>query len=182
MDISEEAYLEHFGVPGMKWGVRKDRTPGVSRKVDREARKDAQESARAAAYYGKGAGTRRKLSKQTVEGKSKRIPGYKEAYEKHRSEQDTSKAVSKAVSERKRTDRKEKTSKTAGAVARRVTGEWGTQAAFVALAGTGLAFANSPKGRAMMDSAAARVMSQVNEVKRRNGARHLNNILNNMRP
>lgn len=35
MIINEDDYLEHFGVKGMKWGVR------------REARRDAKESARA---------------------------------------------------------------------------------------------------------------------------------------
>lgn len=34
-------FLDHSGVKGMKWGVRKQRTPGVSRKTDRAARRDA---------------------------------------------------------------------------------------------------------------------------------------------
>lgn len=31
-------FLDHSGVKDMKWGVRKQRTPGVSRKTDRDAR------------------------------------------------------------------------------------------------------------------------------------------------
>lgn len=39
--------LIHYGVKGMKWGVR------------RRAKKDAKEYARAKMFYGEGAGTRR---------------------------------------------------------------------------------------------------------------------------
>lgn len=28
MIVDEEAYLEHFGIPGMRWGVRKQSQPG----------------------------------------------------------------------------------------------------------------------------------------------------------
>jgi hypothetical protein len=102
MIVEEEVYLkhvaqdtvskiiEHIGVKGMRWGVRKDRAPGVSREVDRHARKDAHEFARSKAFFGEGAGTRRKLIKQTVEGKTKNIPGYKQAFDHHLSRQDTS--------------------------------------------------------------------------------------------
>ena len=41
--------LIHFGVKGMRWGVRKDRQglEGVSGSTSREAKKDAREFARA---------------------------------------------------------------------------------------------------------------------------------------
>jgi ribosomal protein S18 acetylase RimI-like enzyme len=96
--------LAHYGVKGMKWGVRKARPGGVSRKTDRMARKDAKEFARAKQFYGEGAGTRRKLIKARVEGISKKNPGYKKAFEAHLANQDTSKHASKAQSERKRKD------------------------------------------------------------------------------
>lgn len=46
--------LMHYGVKGMKWGVR------------RRARRDAKEFTQAKMYYGEGAGNRRKLIKATV--------------------------------------------------------------------------------------------------------------------
>lgn len=48
MTISHEEYLEHYGVKGMKWGVRKDR-PSLSNRIrkahsDRKARETARRS------------------------------------------------------------------------------------------------------------------------------------------
>lgn len=117
--ISEEtppSDLTHYGVKGMKWGVRRDSSDGVSRRTDREAAKDAKEFARAKVFYGEGAGNRRKLIKATVEGKSKKDPSYKKAFDRHLAEQDTSKHASKARSERKRKDVRKSTAKTARGV------------------------------------------------------------------
>lgn len=101
----DESELVHYGVKGMKWGVRKaDRPEGVSRKTSREARKDAQEFARAKLFYGEGAGTRRKLIKAKVEAKSKKDPNYKKAFDQHIANQDMSKHAEKARGERKRKD------------------------------------------------------------------------------
>lgn len=111
--FTPEEALAHFGVKGMHWGVRKNRAPGVSRSTDREAAKDAKEFARARAFFGEGAGTRRKLIKQTVEGKSRRDPNYKKAFERHLAAQDTSKHVDKAKAERKRKNVVKSTTKTA---------------------------------------------------------------------
>jgi hypothetical protein len=94
--------LTHYGVKGMHWGVRHDGPSGVSRSTNRTAKKDAKEFARAKQFYGEGAGTRRKLIKATVEGKSKKDPTYKKAFDHHLDKQDTSKHAAKARSERKR--------------------------------------------------------------------------------
>lgn len=61
--------LMHYGVKGMKWGVR------------RRARRDAKEFTQAKMYYGEGAGNRRKLIKATVKARSK-DPFYKSEFDK----------------------------------------------------------------------------------------------------
>src|SRR4051812_5648775 len=100
----------------MKWGVHKERPGGVSRSIDRSAKKDAKEFARAKMFYGEGAGNRRKLIKGSVEGKSKNLPGYKDAFDRHLGNQDMSKHASKAQGERKRKNVRNSTAKTARGV------------------------------------------------------------------
>lgn len=94
--------LVHFGVKGMHWGVRHDGPAGVSRSTNSAAKSDAKEFARAKLFYGEGAGTRRKLIKAAVEGRSKKDPAYKRAFDHHLAKQDMSKHAEKARSERKR--------------------------------------------------------------------------------
>ena len=106
--------LEHYGIKGMKWGVRK-RSDGVSRSTYRTAKKDAKESARAKMYYGEGAGTRRKLLNNTVKSRSK-DSSYAKAFEDAYSKQDMAKRASEARSQRHRTDVVKGTAKTARGV------------------------------------------------------------------
>lgn len=100
--------LEHYGVLGMKWGVRKDRT---SRKTNREATKDAKEFARAKMYYGEGAGIRRRHINNAVKSKSK-DPAYKKAFDSALASRDMAKDASKARGERKRKNVSNSTRKT----------------------------------------------------------------------
>ena len=106
--------LAHFGVKGMKWGVRKeeDGPAGVPRKTNKMAKEDAEEFTRAKLFYGEGAGTRRKLIKARVEARSKSDKLYKKAFEYHVAKTDLAKRAEQATKERKRTDRKKSVKKT----------------------------------------------------------------------
>ena len=98
-------YLQHWGILGMKWGIRRYQNEDgtlteAGKKRYREASKDAKEYARAKMFYGEGAGTRRKLIKAKVEEKSKDA-GYKEAFNYALSKQDMNKHADAAKRERK---------------------------------------------------------------------------------
>jgi hypothetical protein len=86
--------IEHYGVKGMKWGVR------------REAKRDAKESVRAKMSYGEGAGNRRKLINKAVEAKKKKDPNYAKAFDYYYDKQDVAKAGQEARKWRKKNDRK----------------------------------------------------------------------------
>lgn len=122
MNEVEEFYLQHYGVKGMKWGVRRKRPEGVSRRTNREAKKDAKEYTKAKMYYGEGAGTRRKLINKTVEAKSKRDPSYKKAFDAHVEGTDYAKRAQQARSERKSTDTKNAVKKTGRQVSHALRG------------------------------------------------------------
>lgn len=77
--------LMHYGVKGMKWGVR------------RRARRDAKEFTQAKMYYGEGAGNRRKL----IKARSK-DPFYKSEFDKAVANTDMGKRASQARRQRGR--------------------------------------------------------------------------------
>lgn len=122
MNEVEEFYLQHYGVKGMKWGVRKKRPEGVSRRTNRQAKKDAEEYTKAKMYYGEGAGTRRKLINKTVETKAKKDPSYKKAFDAHVADTDYAKRAQQARSERKSTDTKNTVKKTGKQVSHALRG------------------------------------------------------------
>lgn len=115
-------YLAHFGIRGQKWGVRNYQNEdgslteagraryGVGDKKDwkrlrKDAENDAREYARAKAYYGEGAGNRRKQIKNMISERMK-DPDYKAEFERQLQNQDMEKAQLRANRERKFNDAK----------------------------------------------------------------------------
>ena len=107
--------LAHFGVKGMRWGVRNSRPEGVSRSTNRAAKKDAKEFTRAKMYYGEGAGNRRKLIKAKVAQRSK-DPSYKKAFDHHVANTNWETRGKEARSKRARADAVKGTGKAARGV------------------------------------------------------------------
>ncbi|GHV43716.1 hypothetical protein FACS189490_13960 [Clostridia bacterium] len=99
--------LYHHGILGMKWGVRKDQSSGITKaekNTNKLASKDAKRYADAKMFYGKTAGTRRKLLNAELNKKKKDIPGYQDAFDKAIKDVDYAQSAKKAVRERKAKD------------------------------------------------------------------------------
>lgn len=112
--------LMHYGVQGMKWGVR------------RRARRDAKEFTQAKMYYGEGAGNRRKLIKATVKARSK-DPFYKSEFDKAVANTDMSKRASQARRQRGPKNARNSAGKTVRGVGNIATGNVGRAGGALAL-------------------------------------------------
>lgn len=102
--------IQHFGILGMKWGVRRYRNEDgsltdagkarYSRQLQKEASKDAKRYADAKMYYGEGAGTRRKLLKAELDKKRKSSQEYSKYLDDAINNADYYKSAKKAKAER----------------------------------------------------------------------------------
>lgn len=98
--------------------------PDGSKDMDRlhkDAKKDADEYAKAKAYYGEGAGLRRKKIKNEISEKMK-DPDYKKEFEKNLKEQDMTQRQKEADRERRWNDTKDNVAKTARGVKNLILG------------------------------------------------------------
>ena len=120
----KEYYLLHYGIPRKSgrypWGSGErpyqgdEEAPKINKKIDRQAKKDAKEYARAKVSYGIGAGNKRKLINHTVKQRSRDSKEYKEAFEKYLEQEDMGKHTAAAKREHAINETKHKT----GVVAR----------------------------------------------------------------
>ena len=164
---SMENELYHFGVKGMKWGVRR-----AERNTRKQARKDAQETARSKMYYGEGAGVRRRNINSVVKQRSK-DPTYKKAFDEEYSKQDMGKARRDAERQRKTTDRVEPVKTGIGRGVKKAVRAGTKAVTFAATTAAGVAasyyISHPNEAKAMVNKIASKASSGIN--KARNVAR-----------
>ena len=181
-------FLIHYGVKGQKYGVRRyqnedgtlteegrrhygyyDRPDGSKdyKRLEKDARRDAEEYARAKAYYGEGAGTRRKKIKNLTSERMKDAD-YKKAFEKFLGEQNMQKHQQAANRERKVQDVKNTTVKTARGVKNFLLGNAVPMTTMAVVIGAGLKYTGAGKHIAAYGKQA--FSNVMNYVKRRGGS------------
>ena len=74
-----DPYLQHFGVKGMKWGVRRSENPLKSREMKKQINQEAKNLNRA--LYGTSYNSRKKVVaiRKSIDAKDRKTPGYKKA-------------------------------------------------------------------------------------------------------
>lgn len=114
MEIND--VLEHYGVPGMKWGQRR-----AQKKLEKTASKDAKRHVDAKMAYGKGAGTRRKLLKAELDERMK-DPNYKKNFDNALEMVDRAHSAKRAKKWRAKEDVKDQTIRSTKQIAKALTG------------------------------------------------------------
>ena len=154
MPLDEDAALEHYGVKGMKWGVR------------REAKRDANKFAKAKMYYGEGAGTQRKLIKATVESKRKKDSQYGEAFDYYMDNQNMATRAQQARTKRRTTDATNSVRKTARGIGNIINGNsMHASAAAVAIYGVAKFTGADKAAKTAYNTVAKKVATEYNVMK-----------------
>ena len=138
----ETDHLAHYGIKGQAWGVRRfqnedgslteagkqrygyyDRPDGSKdyNRLKKDAANDAKEYARAKAYYGEGAGTRRKKIRNQISERMK-DPDYKAEFDKQMKQQNMEEHQHAANRERKWEDTKNTAARTARGIKNLILG------------------------------------------------------------
>lgn len=119
---------------GLKTNGVYDREDGTkdTERLKKDAKKDAEDMARAKAYYGEGAGNRRKQIRNRISERMK-DPDYKAEYEKQLAAQDMSKHQKAANRERKANDVKNTVAKTGRGIKNLIMGVGSASMTAVAL-------------------------------------------------
>ena len=155
--------LYHFGVKGMKWGVRR-----AERKTRNQAYKDAQDTARSKMYYGEGAGVRRRNINAVVRQRSK-DPTYKKAFDEAYAQQDMGKARRDAERQRKTTDRTEPIKTGVSRGMKKAVRAGGNAIAFAATTAAGVAASyyirHTDEGKAMVNHIVRQASVAANKVR-----------------
>ena len=74
-----DPYLQHFGVKGMKWGVRRSENPLKSKEMKKQINQEAKNLNRA--LYGTSYNSRKNVVaiRKSIDAKDRKTPGYKKA-------------------------------------------------------------------------------------------------------
>lgn len=147
--------LTHYGIKGQSWGIRRfqnedgslteagkqrygyyDKPDGTKdyNRLKKDASDDAKEYARAKAYYGEGAGNRRKQIRNKISERMK-DPDYKAEFDRQMKQQNMEEHQKAANRERKWEDTKETAAKTARGIKNILLGVGSASVAAISLVG-----------------------------------------------